>query len=205
MSFPAGTAIRTPGRRSVSSDWAKMATGTLTVVRHTPFLVADHPGPRGRERFRSDGFGYPLASWAAAAAGRWMSARSDRRGGAALVRCMRVSREPVHAGKSRRGQDRSRRRVTTQRAGRGLSVGRHRPGRGERAASLAKVVVDRHRYRSGASGIVTPPLMPPDGPSMPGLMSNSKISVGSHNVAQELGMSTTPLMWPCTGAVPRIE
>ena len=33
----------------------------------------------------------------------------------------------------------------------------------------------------------------------------SKISVGSHSVAQALGMSTTPLIWPCTGAVPRIE
>ena len=60
-------------------------------------------------------------------------------------------------------------------------------------------------HRSGASGMSTPPLMPPLGPSAPGLMSKSKISVGSHNVAQELGMSTTPLMCPCTGAVPRME
>jgi hypothetical protein len=43
------------------------------------------------------------------------------------------------------------------------------------------------------------------GPAAFGLMSKSKICVGSHSVAQELGTSTTPLMWPCTGAVPRIE
>jgi hypothetical protein len=30
------------------------------------------------------------------------------------------------------------------------------------------------------------------------------MSVGNHNVAQALGISTTPEMWPCTGAVPRI-
>ncbi|MNI89852.1 hypothetical protein D3C73_1473090 [compost metagenome] len=42
-------------------------------------------------------------------------------------------------------------------------------------------------------------------PSALGWMSMSKISVGSHKVAQALGMSTTPLMWPCTGAVPNIE
>jgi hypothetical protein len=43
------------------------------------------------------------------------------------------------------------------------------------------------------------------GPAAVGLMSKSKISVGSHSVAQALGTSTTPLMWPCTGAVPSSE
>jgi len=38
------------------------------------------------------------------------------------------------------------------------------------------------------------------GPAAVGLMSNSKISVGSHTVAHAFGMSTTPLMCPCTGA-----
>jgi hypothetical protein len=38
-----------------------------------------------------------------------------------------------------------------------------------------------------------------------GRMSKSKICVGSHSVAQARRMSTTPLMWPWTGAVPRIE
>jgi hypothetical protein len=32
------------------------------------------------------------------------------------------------------------------------------------------------------------------GPSAPGMMSKSKISVGSQSVAQAFGMSTTPLM-----------
>lgn len=43
------------------------------------------------------------------------------------------------------------------------------------------------------------------GPAALGLMSKSKICVGSHRVAQALGTSTTPLIWPCTGAVPRME
>jgi len=43
------------------------------------------------------------------------------------------------------------------------------------------------------------------GPLAFGLMSKSKICVGSQSVAQAFGTSTTPLMWPCTGAVPRIE
>ena len=49
------------------------------------------------------------------------------------------------------------------------------------------------------------PLMCLIGPAELGIMSKSKISVGSHSVAQALGTSTTPEMWPCTGAVPRIE
>ncbi|MNG38500.1 hypothetical protein D3C84_1262300 [compost metagenome] len=43
------------------------------------------------------------------------------------------------------------------------------------------------------------------GPEAFGLMSKSKMPVGSHSVAHEFGTSTTPLMWPCTGAVPKIE
>jgi hypothetical protein len=42
------------------------------------------------------------------------------------------------------------------------------------------------------------------GPLALSLMSKSKISVGSHSVAQALGISTIPLIWPSTGAVPRI-
>jgi len=38
-----------------------------------------------------------------------------------------------------------------------------------------------------------------------GMMSKSKISVGSHSVAQAFGTSTTPEIWPWQGAVPRIE
>lgn len=57
---------------------------------------------------------------------------------------------------------------------------------------------------SGASGMSMPGLTPGNGPLALGLMSKSKISVGSHKVAQALGMSTTPLIWPCTGATPRM-
>ncbi|GJE73014.1 hypothetical protein CHKEEEPN_4576 [Methylorubrum podarium] len=36
-------------------------------------------------------------------------------------------------------------------------------------------------------------------------MSKSKMPVGIQSVAQAFGLSTTPEMWPWTGAVPRIE
>lgn len=42
------------------------------------------------------------------------------------------------------------------------------------------------------------------GPAALGRTSKSKICVGNQSVAQAFGMSTTPLMWPCTGAVPRM-
>jgi hypothetical protein len=59
-------------------------------------------------------------------------------------------------------------------------------------------------YLSGDIGISTPPLMCLIGPAALGITSKSKMSVGSHRVAQAFGMSTTPEMCPCTGAVPRI-
>ena len=49
------------------------------------------------------------------------------------------------------------------------------------------------------------PLMCLIGPTDDGMMSKSKISVGSHSVAQAFGTSTTPEMCPWHGAVPRIE
>src|SRR5882724_9866717 len=60
-------------------------------------------------------------------------------------------------------------------------------------------------YLSWDSGIWMSPLMCLIGPADDGMMSKSKISVGSHSVAQALGTSTTPEMWPWHGAVPRIE
>jgi hypothetical protein len=60
------------------------------------------------------------------------------------------------------------------------------------------------RYLSGDMGMSMPPLMYVNGPSALGITSNAKMSIGNHNVAQALGISTTPEMWPCTGAVPRI-
>ena len=112
---------------------------------------------------------------------------------------------------------------------------RHRPHVGERAAIVAEILIDRHVvssrdsvhiiatadagrqirtvphpvaqgcYLSCESGIWMSPLMCLIGPADDGMMSKSKISVGSHSVAQALGTSTTPEMWPWHGAVPRIE
>ena len=59
-------------------------------------------------------------------------------------------------------------------------------------------------HLSGDMGMSTPPLTCLTGPSAPGITSNAKMSVGSQSVAQALGMSTTPEMWPWHGAVPRI-
>ena len=85
----------------------------------------------------------------------------------------------------------------------------------EAPAGCAGVVISRHDagllgsvglyYRSSDNGISLPGVTSLVGPAAFGLMSKSKIWVGSHNVAQAFGISTTPLMWPWTGAVPRIE
>src|SRR5690606_19324064 len=59
-------------------------------------------------------------------------------------------------------------------------------------------------YLSGESGTSIPPVTFFVGPSAEGFTSKSKISVGNQRVAQALGISTTPLICPCTGAQPRI-
>ncbi len=50
--------------------------------------------------------------------------------------------------------------------------------------------------RSGAKGTSMEPSRYLVGPSAPGIRSNSNTSVGNHNVAHALGISTTPDMWP---------
>jgi hypothetical protein len=145
-----------------------------------------------------------------------------------------VRKPPVrgHCRKVGRGQKRTRRLLPALRTFVGQFTFRHWPHIGEGAAADTEIIVDRHRfprrlfplsqrtspaarrragrcrprrlYLSGDIGMSIPPLMCLIGPSAPGITSNAKMSVGSHNVAQALGMSTTPEMWPCTGAVPRI-
>ena len=75
-----------------------------------------------------------------------------------------------------------------------------RPARFSRPASFS-----RRDHLSGEIGIWMSPVMCLIGPADDGMMSKSKISVGSHSVAQALGTSTTPEIWPWHGAVPRIE
>jgi hypothetical protein len=55
------------------------------------------------------------------------------------------------------------------------------------------------RYVSGDIGISTPGFTCLIGPAALGITSKSKMSVGSHRVAQAFGMSTTPEMWPWHG------
>ena len=92
------------------------------------------------------------------------------------------------------------------------NCGRHQSHRNQGRRShrsacglLVGLVVDQALTLSGEIGMSMLPSSILIGPAAVGLMSNSKISVGSHKVAHAFGTSTTPLMWPCTGAVPRIE
>src|SRR5690606_20646642 len=138
---------------------------------------------------------------AAAAARAPRAARLVRRLLVALV-----CRAPgaVHDGQPRRRQN--------ARAERAAGAVRRQPGiahlaqGAEGAAVGTGVFVDGHRMvPQEAAGMSGPGVTSFSGPSALGLRSKSKISVGSHRVAQALGMSTTPLMWPSTGAVPRME
>ena len=63
-----------------------------------------------------------------------------------------------------------------------------------RSAPKVRVSMDEADvgYLSGDIGISTPPLMCLIGPAALGITSKSKMSVGSHNVAQAFGISTTP-------------
>src|ERR1700677_2513235 len=138
-----------------------------------------------------------------------------------------------HTEEVRRGQDHARRFALASRTVlRRIAFG-HRPHVGERATIVAEIFVHRHfvsspqshkrngecgpadpqpsrtpsrrDYLSCESGIWMSPLMCLIGPADDGMMSKSKISVGNHSVAQALGTSTTPEMWPWHGAVPRME
>src|SRR4029077_6862996 len=131
-----------------------------------------------------------------------------REGGAAVGR---------HGGEERCGQVGARRlAATVGTIGRQLAFG-HRPHHGEWAAAAALIVVDGHwylsgknrtragtarrrtvrpraatppRYLSGDSGMGTPPFTCLIGPAALGITSKSKMSVGSHSVAQAFGIST---------------
>lgn len=92
----------------------------------------------------------------------------------------------------------------------------HRPHFFKDAALIALIFIDWHNvsltfagesapgwsgssgsvYRSGASGTSMEPSRYLVGPSALGIISHSKISFGSHSVAQAFGISTTPEIWP---------
>src|ERR1700733_2593745 len=143
--------------------------------------------------------------------------------GAALVGGVGFALVRRHAEEVRRGQDHARRFALASRTVLRCVAFRHRPHVGERAAIVAEILVDRHffvsshqlhkrnggcgaadrppsrippprDYLSCESGIWMSPLICLIGPADDGMMSKSKISVGSHSVAQALGTSTTPEM-----------
>lgn len=142
-----------------------------------------------------------------------------RGGGATLVGGVSKPAVSRHRREIGRGQERSRSSCPAFRTIMGPIALRHRSHVGERSASVAKIIVDRHLrsslgrslgskargsqpaapahrrvggYLSGDMGMSTPPLTCLMGPAAFGITSKAKISVGSHRVAQALGMSTTP-------------
>jgi len=178
--------------------------------------MADHPGPFVRKSLAAVvGLGDPaLPPATAAAAARPVTRLLFRRRTAGRVRASLVDRVRLtgshwQAGKCGRAERNSGRTGAACRTRVRIAVLRHRPDRSEATAFRTLIFVNRHDrlppQRSCDSGTSTPPLICLTGPEAFGPMSNSNICVGNHSVAQALGMSTTPLMCPCTGAVPRIE
>ena len=83
------------------------------------------------------------------------------------------------------------------RAGQRIAAFAHGTECGENTAFPAFVIVHWHcspQFKSGDNGIETSPEMAFTGPEAFGMMSKSKISVGSQSVAKAFGMSTTPDM-----------
>jgi hypothetical protein len=174
--------------------------GVLTRQRLV-FSVADHPWSLTWKAFGGDRLGGEFLAFGpgTTAAGCRMPFCARRGVRTPFINIARSASSRVQPGESGCGEQRARRHPATLFARLGLLEFRHRPQRGKRPALRTKIVVYRHcrpRQRSGARGIATPLFTPPLGPEAPGLMSKSKISVGSQSVAHEFGMSTTPLMCP---------
>ena len=177
-------------------------------------LVADLPGPRRGEGFRpvgrKDRLRLPLARTARTSRSVRQLARALRLVTGALVRAVGRAQPGIHEREVWRSKEGAGRTLPAFRTIAGRSGVGHRPHLRERTAIRAFVVVERHSsmslrvHRSGASGTSIEPSRNFVGPSAPGIRSYSKTSVGSHSVAQAFGMSTTPEICPCTGAVPRI-
>ena len=161
---------------------------------------------------------------------RLVFANGLRRIGAALVGGVGLALIRGHAKEIRCGQDHTRRFAFASWTILRRIAFRHRPHIHERTAIVTEIFVNRHfvssnwsmhrrdecgaasthcparrhDYLSCESDTSTPPLMCFTGPADDGMISKSKISVGKYSVAQAFGMSTTPLICPCTGATPKI-
>lgn len=183
------------------------------------FSVAQHP--RTLRRFDGRRLGRTMIARTAMTALAGALLRHYRFMRAFLIAFMRGAGGFGDHRQVRRRND-SRRRASTfgtiRRPGRIGHLGEIR----ERAAVIADIFVQRHCSkllyvcdstaapagaalpRQATRARSTPPPTWAIGPDAFGFMSNSKISVGSHSVAHALGISTIPLMWPSTGAVPRM-
>jgi hypothetical protein len=186
--------------------------------------MADHPGT-GRREALCGGISSRRSWFGALQTGAASAPRTVLRGKLRLVSGSLVHRHAlactcVTARDGRRSQKGTRRRGSAVRAEKRVGAFRHWAQSRERAASIAFVVVERHLaslsdgahpigllepigchlhrnfYTSSESGTSIEPSKNFCGPAALGLMSKSKISVGSHNVAQAFGMSTTPEICP---------
>ena len=196
--------------------------------------MRDHPRPAAWKGLGAvfstlHGTGRELATATRAAltVPRLELSKALRRVRAALVGGVRQAALPRHRGKIRCGEECARRQPAALRTGLRRVAFRHRPHLRERATLTAEIVIDRHclisllmhlrrrrrqtasardprHHLSGDSGMGVPPFTCEIGPLALGMMSKSKMSVGSHSVAQALGISTTPEICPWHGAVPRM-
>lgn len=169
------------------------------------------------------GFAACFLATAATRASRPVCARLFRAVRRALVDTVGCDGRAVGRPQLRRGQHNAVAVSATGGASARIAKGAHGSQRLEGAMVGTVILVDRHGilrmagtpadrrgktyvadHRSGASGISIEPSRYFFGPSALGIMSHSKISVGNQRVAQALGISTTPEICPCTGAVPRM-
>jgi hypothetical protein len=174
--------------------------------------------------------GFPRTARASGAVRRLERRQRARLAGASLVGRMGEPRRGGNRRAMRRCQNDAWCKRAARRTVRGTIALGHRPDGGEGPAPCAEIFINWHclilvrtsrtaahdaavpdalrcltsAHKSGDIGMSIALVMCLVGPAAFGITSKAKISVGSHSVAQALGISTTPDMCPCTGAVPRM-
>ena len=182
------------------------------MINFSLFLVTDHPGPFAGKGLGSIGRGNRCAPFVCAAAATAASGMAQaavafagiaRRPGCMLRAHVGIKGTPLFgrgAGQPGRTDKHARRLGSAGGAGTGFVACGQTANGIEAPAARACIVIGWHLRAPGAyltSGEIGIWMLPSSilmGPAAVGLMSNSKISVGNHKVAQALGTSTTPLI-----------
>jgi hypothetical protein len=179
--------------------------------------MSEHPGPfslSGRLKstgfaqvHRPGGFAQSFSRGTAAAPSAAPMARFHAGFVPALfVPCKSVAPPRRHEAQAGRGHDASGTTKTPRTRSREVALS-DAPPQGESSALTARVIIEGHIREIRVHFALARSALPVTiffGPSAFGRMSNEKISDGTYSVAQALGISTMPLMWPWTGAVPRV-